>query len=230
MDPDEDFDQASESGASDSENEGQGPVVTKKKAIVPSGTGADDSDAEPEDSEASDAEASDAEGDENGSDVASDIGEEAADLLDPARPFSEFDNDFSDDDEEEEDDNYLQKFDAETQKKIISEHHPELQAHNYDEVEILSRVVRDENGNIIDPLHKTLPFITKYEKARILGERAKQLDAGAQALVEVDPSVIDGYLIALKEFEAKAIPFIIQRPLPSGASEYWKFSDLEILA
>jgi DNA-directed RNA polymerases I, II, and III subunit RPABC2 len=232
MDPDEDFESgAEESGASDSENEAQGPVITKKKTAVPAA--ANDSDAEPEDSEAEDDEDADENGsdvDENGSDAGSDIGEEAADLLDPARPFSEFDNDFSDDDDEEEDDNYLQKFDAETQKKIISEHHPELQAHNYDEVEILSRVVRDENGNIIDPLHKTLPFITKYEKARILGERAKQLDAGAQALVEVDPSVIDGYLIALKEFEAKAIPFIIQRPLPSGASEYWKFSDLEILA
>jgi DNA-directed RNA polymerase subunit K/omega len=230
MDPDEDFESgAEESGASDSENEGDVPTITKKKAAIPAGTVADDSDVEPDDSEAEDDDdVSDA--DENGSDAASDIGEEAADLLDPARPFSEFDNDFSDDEDEEEDDNYLQKFDSETQKKIISEHHPELQAHNYDEVEILSRVVRDENGNIIDPLHKTLPFITKYEKARILGERAKQLDAGAEALVEVDPSVIDGYLIALKEFEAKVIPFIIQRPLPSGASEYWKFSDLEILA
>jgi DNA-directed RNA polymerase I, II, and III subunit RPABC2 len=228
MDPDEDFDEASESGASDSGNEVERPALIKKKVAVPSGTAVDDSDAELEDSEASDMEASDA--DENASDVGSDIGEEAPDLLDPARPFSEFDNDFSEDEDEEEDDNYLQKFDAETQKKIISEHHPELQAHNYDEVEILSRVVRDENGNIIDPLHKTLPFITKYEKARILGERAKQLDAGAEALVEVDSSVIDGYLIALKEFEAKVIPFIIQRPLPSGASEYWKISDLEILA
>lgn len=234
MDPDEEFESGAEesgddkSGASDSENETQGPVVTKKKIAAPLATGADDSDAEPEDSEA---EEDDADADsEVESDAGSDIGEEATDLLDPARPFSEFDNDFSDDEDEEEDDNYLQKFDAELQKKIISEHHPELQAHNYDEVEILSRVVRDENGNIIDPLHKTLPFITKYEKARILGERAKQLDAGAEALVEVDPSVIDGYLIALKEFEAKVIPFIIQRPLPSGASEYWKFSDLEILA
>ena len=231
MDPDEDFESgAEESGESDSDNEAQGPTLTKKKTAVPT---TNDSDAEPEDSDAEDDEDADENGsdaDENGSDAGSDIGEEAADLLDPARPFSEFDNDFSDDEDEEEDDNYLQKFDAETQKKIISEHHPELQAHNYDEVEILSRVVRDENGNIIDPLHKTLPFITKYEKARILWERAKQLDAGAEALVEVDPSVIDGYLIALKEFDAKVIPFIIQRPLPSGASEYWKFSDLEILA
>jgi DNA-directed RNA polymerase I, II, and III subunit RPABC2 len=138
-----------------------------------------------------------------------------------------------DDDEEENDEdieeNYLQKFDENIQKNIISEFHPELHSHNSDEIEVLSRVVRDANGVIIDPLHKTLPFITRYEKARILGERAKQLNAGAKPMIEVDVNVIDGYLIALKEFEQKKIPFIIKRPLPNGGVEYWKFKDLEIL-
>lgn len=163
--------------------------------------------------------------------VNSDIVEESNEIIDTNRPFGEFNNfsDDEDDDESDDDENYLQKFDADIKQKIISEFHPELQAHNYDEIEILSRIVRDENGNIIDPLHKTLPFITKYEKARIIGERSKQIDAGAEPLIEIEPNMIDGYLIALKEYEAKAIPFIIQRPLPSGASEYWKFSDLEIL-
>jgi len=156
--------------------------------------------------------------------------EDANEILDTNRAFGEFNN-FSDeeDDDTDDDENYLQKFDSDIKQKIISEYHPELQAHNYDEIEILSRIVRDENGNIIDPLHKTLPFITKYEKARIIGERAKQIDSGAEPMVEIEPNMIDGYLIALKEYEAKAIPFIIQRPIPSGASEYWKFSDLEIL-
>ena len=35
---------------------------------------------------------------------------------------------------------------------------------DYSEIEVMSRVVRDENGVVIDPLHKTLPFITRYEK------------------------------------------------------------------
>ena len=93
----------------------------------------------------------------------------------------------------------------------------------------MSRVVRDENGNIIDPLHKTLPFITRYEKARILGERAKQINSGAKPFIELEPNVIDGYVIALKEFDAKNIPFIVKRPLPNGGCEYWKLKDLEIL-
>ena len=93
----------------------------------------------------------------------------------------------------------------------------------------MSKIVRNNSGTIVDPLHKTLPFITKYEKARILGERAKQLNSGAQPFVEVDDNVIDGYLIALKEFEEKKLPFIIKRPLPNGGCEYWKVSDLVIL-
>jgi len=141
--------------------------------------------------------------------------------------FSEFDD--MEDEDEEEDEFYLQKFDENTQKKIITDFHPELLSHNYDEIDILSRVIRDQNGNIIDPLHKTLPFITRYEKARILGERAKQINSGAKPLVDLEPNIIDGYVIALKEFEKKVIPFIIKRPLPNGGVEYWKFEDLEVL-
>lgn len=137
-----------------------------------------------------------------------------------------------DDDEEDDDDNdddYLQKFDDSIKQKIIEDYHPELKTHNYDEIEALSRVVRDNNGTIIDPLHKTLPFITKYEKARVLGERATQLNSGAKPFIEVDADIIDGYVIALKEFEQKKIPFIIKRPLPSGGIEYWKLEDLEFI-
>ena len=134
-----------------------------------------------------------------------------------------------DDEDDDNDDEYLQKFDESIKQKIISDYHPELKTHNYDEIEVLSRVVRDDNGTIIDPLHKTLPFITKYERARVLGERATQLNSGAQSFVEVDVDMIDGYVIALKEFEQKKIPFILKRPLPNGAVEYWKLEDLEFI-
>lgn len=134
-----------------------------------------------------------------------------------------------DDDEEDEDEEYLQHFDDSIRQKIIEDYHPELKTHNFDEVDVLSRVVRDNYGNIIDPLHRTLPFITKYEKARILGERASQINAGAKPFVDVDADIIDGYSIALKEYEAKKIPFIIKRPLPNGTVEYWKFEDLELI-
>ena len=137
-----------------------------------------------------------------------------------------YDMDDSDKDSDEDD---LQKFNNTDKNDIITKFNPELYNHNYDEIQTMSKIVRNNSGTIVDPLHKTLPFITKYEKARILGERAKQLNSGAQPFVEVDDNVIDGYLIALKEFEEKKIPFIIKRPLPNGGCEYWKVSDLVIL-
>ena len=140
--------------------------------------------------------------------------------------ITDSDEDESDDDY---DDDYLQKINDNVKNDIITNFHPELNSHNYDEIDTLSKVVRDNDGNIVDDLHQTLPFVTRYEKARILGERAKQLNAGARSFVEVDENVIDGYLIALKEFEEKQIPFIIKRPLPNGGCEYWKLRDLEIL-
>lgn len=136
------------------------------------------------------------------------------------------DSDLDDDDNGE---NYLQKLDESVKEQTIANHHPELIIHNYDEVEAVSTVVRDERGVIIDPLHRTLPFLTKYERTRILGERSKQINDGAKPFVESDPSIIDGYLIALKELEEKKLPFIIRRPLNNGASEYWKLRDLEFL-
>jgi DNA-directed RNA polymerase I, II, and III subunit RPABC2 len=140
------------------------------------------------------------------------------------------DEDEYEDEDEEQQENYLQKLNKQMESSIISDYHPELKFHNYEEVEILSKVVRDANGDIIDPLHRTLPFITKYEKARILGERAKQINSGAKPLVQLSENMIDGYLIALKEYEERKIPFILKRPLPNGAMEYWKFNDLEIIS
>ena len=138
--------------------------------------------------------------------------------------------DFSDDESDEEDDkNHLQKFDEATQRNVIADHHPELIVQNHHEVETLCHVIRNEDGIIIDQLHKTLPFVTKYERAKILGERAKQINAGATPFVEVNQEIIDGYLIALAEFEQKKIPMIIRRPLPNNHFEYWRLEDLENL-
>lgn len=138
---------------------------------------------------------------------------------------------FSDDESEDEepDKNHLQKLTDTLKRNVITEHHPELIVQNFHEVEEMCVVLRDENGVINDPRHRTVPFITKYEKAKILGERAKQINAGATPFVEVNQEIIDGYLIALAEFEQKKIPMIIRRPLPNNQSEYWRLEDLEIL-
>lgn len=122
---------------------------------------------------------------------------------------------------------YLKKFDKEINNNYIMNFHPECIMHNYDEVEALTKVVRNKDNIIIDDLHKTIPYLTKYERTRILGQRAKQINAGAIAFVKVPENVIDGYLIAELELKEKRIPFIIRRPLPNGGSEYWNIKDLE---
>lgn len=212
---------------SDVESDTEKPKIVKKLKIsdAPEDSGSEfDSDVE-DDIEGDDADPDADEGDDIGS--VSDVND-----LDRAKlnipHFDEIEDD-DDDDDDDADENYLQKFDENLRKNVIADYHPEMVAHNYSEIEALSAVVRDENGVIIDPLHKTLPFITRYEKARILGERAKQINAGAKPFVEVPANLIDGYLIALKEFEEKKIPFIVKRPLPGGGIEYWKFRDLEVL-
>ena len=144
--------------------------------------------------------------------------------------FSLNDRDDDDDtDDGDDDENYLQKFNENIKKNIITDYHPELDFHNYEEIENLTTIIRNENGTIVDPLHKTLPFLTKYEKTRILGERTHQINSGSNPFIQVESDIIDGYLIALAELEQKKIPFIVKRPLPNGGCEYWKLKDLEII-
>ena len=132
-----------------------------------------------------------------------------------------------DDDDDTYDDNYLQKFDSEITKNYINEFHPECLHHNYDEIALMSLVTRDNHNIIIDAFHKTIPTLTKYEKARILGQRASQIESGAKPLVSVPEHIVEGYLIAELELKQKRIPFIIRRPIPGGGCEYWNIKDLE---
>jgi len=138
---------------------------------------------------------------------------------------------YDDDDDDSDDDvNYLQKFDLDINTNYVSDYHPECQVPNFDEISKLALVVRDEYNTIIDPLHRTIPYLTKYEKARILGQRAKQIESGSEPFINIPESVIDGHIIAELELQQKRIPFIIRRPIPDGSFEYWHVRDLENIA
>jgi len=132
-------------------------------------------------------------------------------------------------DDEEDDETPFQRLEHPMVSYHLEEIHPEIRACNYQEIIALSKVTRDEKGKIIDPLHTTLPFLTKYEKARIIGTRAEQIDLGSPPFVSVGDHIIQGRTIALMEFEQKKIPFILARPLPNGGIEYWRVDDLEYL-
>ena len=72
----------------------------------------------------------------------------------------------------------------------------------------------------------THPYITKYEKTKIIGKRALQIFNGAQPLIDIK-KLIDPLKIALEEYKQKKIPISIIRTLPDGRLEEWKLSDFE---
>ena len=107
--------------------------------------------------------------------------------------------------------------------------HPELKSINYKELLMLSKIKKDKDGNIIDNAHQTTPLLSKYEKTKILGQRAKQIEEGHMPFIKTD-NIIDHYTIAKMELEQNKIPFIIRRPLPNGKSEYWRVQDLIMIS
>jgi|APGre2960657373_1045057.scaffolds.fasta_scaffold95084_1 DNA-directed RNA polymerase I, II, and III subunit RPABC2 len=224
---DEDYNPADEAVEEDSDDESVNQTARKRATDASRvNATADDNADETEDDDDDD---DDEEEDMDDNDLISETSE--TDILARLQPGNDATN-FADTDDESdagEDNGYLQKFDAATRQNILAEFHPELQSHNYDEIANMCVIVRDANGTPIDQLHRTIPILTRYEKARVLGERAKQLNSGAKPFVKIDDTVIDGYLIALKELEEKKMPFIIKRPMPNGGCEYWRLSDLEIL-
>ena len=136
----------------------------------------------------------------------------------------------SDEDSSDEEENIIYKnLEEDIDTNILKFYHPETENINYKELLTLSKITKNKKGEIIDPFHKTLPFITQYEKAKILGQRAKQINHGSTPFVDISSNIIDGHTIALMEFNQKKIPFIIRRPLPNGTSEYWKVKDLKII-
>lgn len=150
------------------------------------------------------------------------------DLLDGEEPNKTNQIDINDESDEEYDEEYYQKFSQGLNTNFLEYFHSETKIPNYMEIEELSQVIRDKNNLIIDENHKTIPILTKYEKTRILGQRAKQINNGSKPFINLPESIIDGYTIAELELKEKKIPFIIRRPLPNGKSEYWKIKDLEI--
>lgn len=101
----------------------------------------------------------------------------------------------------------------------------------------------DDNGFKIDILEysevkdelkkqnkKSNPFITKYEKARLIGTRAEQINKGAKLLIDIDEDDFENYsnpiVLAEKEFMAKKIPLIVCRIFPDDTKEYWTLDEL----
>ena len=94
----------------------------------------------------------------------------------------------------------------------------------------------DDNNDIIENIEneetinekQTTNYITKYEKAKIIGFRAQQLSKGAAPSIDIGEEY-NPYNIALMELEQNKLPLMIKRKLPNGSVEYWKTNELIII-
>ena len=74
----------------------------------------------------------------------------------------------------------------------------------------------------------TTPYMTKYERARVLGTRALQIAMCAPVMVELEGET-DPLAIAMKELKQRKIPIIIRRYLPDQSYEDWAIDELIIV-
>ena len=104
-----------------------------------------------------------------------------------------------------------------------------------DQVEVLEEDVQGELANEVAAVVSarvknteriTSSFMTKYEKARVLGTRALQISKNAPLMITPQPGESDPYKLAERELMEGKIPFIIRRYLPDGSYEDWKLSEL----
>lgn len=98
------------------------------------------------------------------------------------------------------------------------------------DTEILEEIFEEEKviENMIVPNDKriTKPFLTKYERVRLTGDRTRQLASGAKPMVK-NIQNMSSLEIAKLEIEKNVIPLIIERPLPNGLKERWYIHELE---
>jgi DNA-directed RNA polymerase I, II, and III subunit RPABC2 len=86
-------------------------------------------------------------------------------------------------------------------------------------------------NHVYDPSkNKTSNILTKYEKVKMLGLRAEQIQRGSTVYIDMTTvPIFNALVIAKLELNQKKLPFMINRKLPNGESEYWKLEDMIIL-
>lgn len=113
----------------------------------------------------------------------------------------------------------------------LYKHHPECVL-DYQETVIQKlplKTIPPDSVEGPDPNHKSMPFLTQFEKTRILGFRTNQLAQGALPYISVPAHIRNVLDIAKMELEQRRLPFILKRPMPDGSFEYWRLCDLMIL-
>ena len=114
-------------------------------------------------------------------------------------------------------------------KKIAEDEDEELEDDicDYDYGEIYDEKKEEPVIIVEDNKRITFPKLTKYERVRLIGTRAKQISLGAKVLIK-NTSGLNPIEIAKLELNERMIPMKIKRILPDNKVEIWKLSELDI--
>ena len=116
--------------------------------------------------------------------------------------------------------------------EFLTRHHPEIRLDYKEEVVTKLSLESYPPDSGIDKRHMSVPYLTPFEKTKVIGFRANQLSKDAQLLITLGPNekhITDVLERARMELEQRRLPFIIKRPMPDGSFEYWRLKDLLIL-
>lgn len=69
-------------------------------------------------------------------------------------------------------------------------------------------------------------FLSKFEKIRVLGQRANQISMGAPPLVDIE-GLTDSLAIAEKELREHKIPIKLKRTYPDNSVKEYSVSEME---
>lgn len=97
----------------------------------------------------------------------------------------------------------------------------------FSEADAQARVQTTKSMAIAPEERTTTPYMTKYERARVLGTRALQISLNAPVLVDIEGET-DPLQIAMKELSQRKIPLVLRRYLPDGSYEDWGCDELII--
>ncbi|KRX04561.1 RNA polymerase, subunit omega/K/RPB6 [Pseudocohnilembus persalinus] len=111
------------------------------------------------------------------------------------------------DSRDDEDDDLSDADNSDVQEKEDEDEDDDLD----EKVEVLEDV-KEKGVKLEDRI--TPPFLTKYEKARVIGTRALQISKNSPVYINIGEEDYDPITIAEKELAENKIPFIIRRYLP----------------
>ncbi|KAI1271135.1 RNA polymerase, subunit omega/K/RPB6 [Xylaria sp. FL0933] len=111
----------------------------------------------------------------------------------------------------------------EEEENVVITGDPSASANNAQKGPSANKSIKDKR--IPTEERTTTPYMTKYERARILGTRALQISMNAPVLVDLEGES-DPLQIAIKEMNEKKIPLIVRRYMPDGYYEDWTCEEL----